>query len=204
MANVYAIRVHELDITSASRVRSFCESTGGSYVVARETDASRVHYQGWIRCDIKSQALRARLKKAFPECVGNKGYSLTAVKDFEKYSRYILKGTPEELAVVIAYYGIELNEETLASEHRAYWSTHSKPGKSNRGIVEEVEEWVKSQEWTDDRNKLYEVAERVCDTITARKRSLPLYYVRGVVNTLMYRNDANTRKEFLREVISKF
>lgn len=204
MAFEHAIRIHELDQTFRVRVLAFFKDINGSYVFARETDAARAHYQGWVRCDIKQQALRARLKKHFPECVGNKGYSISLVKDHEAYSRYILKGTKESRADIVCYCGIEITPDYLAAEHRAYWSTHDKPSKSNRSIVEEVEEWVRSQAWENIEEKKRDVARRICETITAHKKGLNSFYARSIYNTVMFRNSSNFQEDMINEIISKF
>lgn len=201
MANVYAIRVHELGGDFRGRVVSFVEATGGSYVVARETDATREHFQGWLRCDVKPQTLRVRFKKAFPECVGNKSYSISAVKDFDAYSRYVLKGTREEVAQVVCYRGIELSADYLQQQHRAYWSKAEKPGKSNRSLVEEVHEWVCEQSETVDRRT---IARRVCDTLAARKRGINTFYVRSIVNTVQWLTQYEAREIICDEISNKW
>lgn len=204
MAYEYAVRIHDLAADTVDRLRDFVKGVGGSYVFARETDATRAHFQGWIRCDVKPGTMRAKVRKAFPECVGNKGYAMPQVRDHEAYARYILKGTKEEIAHVVCYCGIDINEEFLQAEHRAYWSVHEKPSKSNRSICEDVEEWAKSQTWDDTWSKKEAVARRVCDTITARKKAMNLFYARGVYNTVMYRLDDPFRESFIQEIISKF
>lgn len=203
MAYLHAVRVHEIGDRALDRLTTLVRAIDGSYVFAKEVDATRVHYQGWIRCDVKPQALRVRLKKAFPECVGNKGYSLTAVKDEDAYKRYILKGTKEEMAQVVCHCGIEITSEYLAAEHRAYWSKAEKAGKSNRSVVEEVSEWVAAQEWPDVLSKEYAVAERVCDVITSKKKPLNMYYAEGVYNTVMYRASDEFKEIMIRKIISK-
>lgn len=203
MTNVYALRVHELADDFARRVTSFVQDAGGSYVVARETDANRVHFQGWLRSDIKPQALRARFKKAFPECVGNKGYSICAVKDFEAYSRYILKGTKETMADVVCYQGLEVTEQFLMNEHRAYWSRNEKAGKSNRSVIEEVHEWVIEQKCHRGVTRR-DIAEKVCNVMTARKKALNTFYVRGVVNTIAYLSDTTMKEIILDEIVNKY
>lgn len=205
MANVYAVRIHELADGSRDRLRVFTQGIDGSYIFAREVDATRAHYQGWVRCDVKPQALRARLKKTFPECVGNKGYSITQVKDFEAYSRYILKGTREEMAVIVAHCGIEVSDEFLASEHRAYWSTRAdRPERSNRAIVDEVEEWARAQAWDHVDEHVYDVAQKVADVITGKKKGLSVFYARSVVNTVMYRQSDAFKRDIIHEIISKY
>lgn len=203
MSNVYAIRIHELADDCRSRVIAFVQGCAGSHVVARETDANRIHYQGWLRCDIKPQALRVRLKKTFPECVGNKGYSISAVKDFEAYARYILKGTKDSMADVVSACGLEVNEEYLQNEHRAYWSRAEKPGKSNRSIVEEVHEWIVERKQTHDVCRR-DIAERVCEVLTSRKKPLNTFYVRSVVNTVAYLSDRDMREIILDEIVNKY
>lgn len=196
MANVYALRIHELADDSRRRVVALCESSGGSYVVARETDATRTHFQGWVRTDVKPQAFRARIKKAFPECVGNKGYSCATVRDFESYSRYILKGTKHAFAEVVCYSGLQVTEEYLASEHRAYWSKAEKPGKSNRSLLEEVHEWT-VEKMKDEEVSRRDIARRVCETLAARKRPINTFYVRGLSNTVQWLVDLQAREIIL-------
>lgn len=203
MSNVYALRIHELADDCRSRIASFVESSGGSYVVAREADANRIHYQGWLRCDVKPQALRARLKKAFPECVGNKGYSISNVKDFDAYSRYILKGTKDSMADVVCACGLEITSEYLQNEHRAYWSRAEKPGKSNRSLVEEVHEWVIERQRTQEVSRR-DIAERVCEAVTSRKKPLNTFYVRSVVNSVAYLSNRQMREIILDEIINKY
>lgn len=204
MATAYTVRIHELGDDTRRRLCDFLKSIDGSHVFARETDASRVHYQGWIRCDIKHQALRVRLKKAFPECVGNRAYSVGVVKDFQAYSRYILKGTREEMADVVSFKGIEfdLDQERLQNEHRAYWSSHGeKPGKSQGSIVKQVEEWYNTQGWDDIDERRREVARRVCDVITSHDKPLNLHYARYVYNSVMYRNSNAFRDGVVEKII---
>lgn len=208
MATAYTIRIHELADDTRSRLISFFEGLHQqydhqcSYAISRETDATRTHFQGWLRCGIKHQALRVRIKKAFPECVGNRAYSVGIVKDFEKYSRYILKGTREEVADVVTYHGIEINEQVIANEHRIYWSTHGeKPSKSQGAIVKQVEEWYQTQGWEDIEERRREVARRVCDVITSHDKPLNIHYARYVYNSVMYRNSNSFRDHVVEKII---
>lgn len=203
MANVYAIRIHDLADDFRRRVSSFFEGTGGSYVVARETDASRAHFQGWVRCDLKDQALRARLKKSFPECVGNKGYSISKVKDEEAYGRYILKGTKEAIADVVCFHGLTVTEEFLMNEHRAYWSRAEKPSKSNRSMIEEVHEWT-VEKMKEAHVSREDIARRICETLAARKKSISVFHVRGMTNTIEWLCDRDRQELILQEIVNKW
>jgi len=204
MSTVYTVRIHELGDDTRARVCDFLKSIDGSYVFARETDAARVHYQGWIRSDIKHQALRVRLKKAFPECVGNRAYSVGVVRDFQGYSRYILKGTREEMPDVVSFQGIEVNEEMIQNEHRAYWLSKSEViGKSQGAIVKQVEDWYNLQGWDDIDERRREVARRVCDVITSHDKPLNLHYARYVYNSVMYRSSNVFRDGVVEKIISE-
>lgn len=200
----YAVRIHEVTADIRERLLEFVKKVDGSYVFVRETDANRSHYQGWVRCDMKQQTFRVRLKKMFPDCVGNKGYSVSNIRDFEAYSTYILKGTREELPDVLCYSGIELTEQTIADAHRAYWSKAEKPSKSNKAIVEEVTDWALAQGWEGDMyQRQWDVAKQVCDTIVGKKKPLNMFYARGVFNSVMYRLDSGFSKGFISELLEK-
>lgn len=202
MAYVYAVRVHEVE-GSRARVVELCEKTGGSYVICRETDASRTHFQGWIRCELKDQALRKRLKAAFPEAVGNKGYSLTAVKDFEAYSRYVLKGTEKDIAEVVCHCGIDLSEDVLRREHKLYWDVHRKTaGKGNRAVVDEVVEWARAQ--AIPRHEMVDrVVERIAEVLVSRKKGCDVYRTTMYANNVLMLLDDSFKDSFCDEVKNK-
>ena len=207
-SNVYAVRVHELagDDTKR-RLLDLCEGLTGSYVFARETDAARTHFQGWVRTDIKPQAFRVRVKKAFPECKGNKGYSITAVKDFEAYQRYILKGADaDSLPDVVCFSGLELGPAQIKDAHAAYWEskTVKKPAKSQPGIVSQVREWADAQEWDDIDEHREDVARYVCDVITGANKPLNLSYARFVYNAVMYQRSGRFQKMFVDKIVSEY
>lgn len=120
----YALRIHKDGLTDdgVDRLRKWCDSCGGSYLVVIETEANRPHFQGYVHSEIKLQTLRVRLKTAFPECVGNNGYSLkTLRKDIESYRRYLLKGTKLSKPEVVMHYGIDLSPEFIESEWKKFW-----------------------------------------------------------------------------------
>lgn len=204
MANLHAVRIHELAGDIRSRVIALCKGVSGSYVVVRETEASRVHYQAWFRTDLSQPTFRARLKAAFPECVGNKGYSLTKVRDQEAYERYLMKGTREEMPDVVCYCGLQVDSDYISGHHRAYWSRAEKPGKSNRSLVEEVHEWyVERSQFTDVSRR--DIASRICETLAARKKSISVFHVRGMTNTVQWLSSSpGAREIILDEICNKY
>lgn len=202
MANIYALRIHEFDGTTRAKVQSFCAKAEGSYMCVRETDATRTHYQGWIRTDLKEQALRRRLKLAFPEAVGNKGYSLTNVKDYERYHAYILKGTKEVLPEIVCYSGIDMTPEDIEETHKRYWREHEKPVASNRSIMDEVLEWAKSQTWPERTARNRAVAERLIEATLIRKKPVNVFYLKGVLRTILGIIDHVYKDSLVDEILS--
>lgn len=205
---VYAVRIHEQPLANdpdgtRRRVRDFAQSVDDSYVFVRETDASRTHFQGWIRTTLKCQALRVRLKKAFPECVGNGAYSLRPCKDFDKYFNYILKGTPEHLPDVVCYSGIDLDAAEIQRRYDEYWETHedAPPARTQAGIVRNVFEWTLSHDWEDDAARRRGVALYVCDLITAQNKPLNLAYARYVFNAVMYKISGDFARWFIDKML---
>lgn len=204
MSNVFAVRIHDVSIDLDHCIRSFCQSIDGSYMFVRETDANRVHFQGFYRTDMKPATFRSRLRKAFPSNRGNKGYSCTCVKDFNAYVKYILKGMPGQLPEIVCHCGISITDEYVREMHEEYWKTHNKGRKTNLSLLDEIEEWVNVQKWDDVDVKRFDVAEKVCDVITQRKRGLNVFNARAYYNTVMYRQSERYRTSIIHEIISKY
>jgi len=200
----YALRLHSVSEDAQQRLKTLLSGIDGSYVMCKETDATRDHLQGWVRCGLQQQTLRKRVIKMFPECVGDKGYSLTKVRSMEDYGDYTLKGTEDSMPDVVAYCGIELTEQYIADAHRRYWSKKKKPGKSNKAVVEEVTDWALSQGWEGDMyQRRWDVAKQVCDVIVGKKKPLNAFYAKGVYNAVMYRLDGGFAKTFVEGIIDK-
>lgn len=195
MSNLFAIRIHDeclgTTVHGGDIVRKFLSSLDSSgYLVCRETEASRVHYQGWIRTDMKLQTLRVRIKKAFPDAVGNKGYSLRVVRDFlgsEKgvgYRDYCLKGTRDALAEVVASHAIDVTPEMLQEGHDRYWKVCGAKRSASQGtLVERVLAWAKSVSDVSHRD----IIQQTCTTIVDAGKPLMFHYVRGVVNSVLFK-----------------
>lgn len=195
MSNLFAIRIHDdclgTTVHGSDVLSKFLSTLGSSgYCVCRETEASRVHYQGWIRTDMKLQALRVRIKKAFPDAVGNKGYSLRVVRDFlgtEKgvgYRDYCLKGTRDALADVVAIYALDVTDEMKKEAHERYWRVcGQKRGASQGTLAERVYAWAHSV--TDVTHR--DIIEHTCNSIVESGKPLMFHYVRGVVNSVLFK-----------------
>lgn len=142
---VWAVRIHECDGVNDDSIAAFCCKLDGAYFMAKESEANRVHYQGWFVSKIKDVTLRARVKKAFPSVVGNNGYSLKPARESEKYMRYICKGTRDMLPLVICKKGIEYSEDWVKSQWEAFWQHEASEAyelkKSKQSVTEVI--WSK-------------------------------------------------------------
>lgn len=199
-SNVFAVRIHT-DGMGDDGLEVFRKMLptikNDGYVFALENDAARQHVQGWIRTESEQQALRIRIKRAFPGIVGNKKYSIAKVRDFEKYSEYVLKGTKSCLPHIVASHGLELGDAEVKEVHNRYWSRQKLVGSSQGSIVQEVYIWANSLEDVTRE----QVVVRTCEEITKRDKPLMVHYVRGVVNSVMFKL-GGSEKKYLIEYIN--
>lgn len=204
--NLYHIRITIHADDTLEKLNKFVQGIDGSYFFVREDDASNPHYHGWIRSDINMEALRKRLKKDFPECIGNKGYSLGSIRDFDDYQVYICKGTPEELPNVICYSGIQITPEYIKERYDKWWASKrsKKCSKTNRSIVDEVIEWVKLQDWPCVDEKRYEVVHQIVEIMIEKKKPINVFYLRNVRNVVMAATSNEFRQSLEAEINSKY
>lgn len=205
MVNSWAVRIHVdgMGDNGVDRLRELLRDVGSSdgYVFALETKANREHVQGWVRTELSQQTFRARIKRMFPGVVGNKGYSVRVVRDFDAYSDYVLKGTPTDVATVVAHHCVQMSDEYLAAAHRRYWSKHGSKSSSKTAIVEEVFCWANSFAEAPDRRS---IVERVCDVISGRNKPLMVPYVKGVVNSVMYKLDGTEKNRLIEYITDSY
>lgn len=200
MATIYAVRVHQCDGVTDERVQEFFRNLQASYVIARESDASRVHYQGWICTDMKDVTLRARIKKAFPECVGNNGYSLKPVKDTpEVYMRYCMKGTETQAPAIVCAQGLEWTLEWIAEQHTKFWSDERAKAyglkKSKMSVTETI--WSDVDNLSKERPvKVADVVRIILDNWVAVGKPFDSYTVKRLTNTIMSKYSVGFRRKF--------
>lgn len=203
--NSWALRIHldGMGDNGLDKLRELLRVVGSDgYVFALETDATRNHVQGWVRTELSQQAFRARIKRVYPGVVGNRGYSLSVIKDFDAYSDYVLKGTPTDVATVVAHHCVQMSDEYLAAAHRRYWSKHGTTKSSSKGaIVAEVYSWANSFAEAPDRMA---IIERVCDVLAERNKPLMVPYVKGVVNMVMYKLDGTEKKRLMQYIADSY
>lgn len=113
-----------LDGTASEKLIEFLDKDGGSYLVVRELEDSNPHFHAVVHSKRKLQAFRSAFVRAcVPPGGGNRAYSLTLVRDLDKYERYLCKGAAlEEEPQVVASNGLKYDASWIAETHERYWS----------------------------------------------------------------------------------
>lgn len=175
----YAIR---LDGNSSEKLVEFLEKDGGSYLVVKELEDSNPHYHVLLFSRRSIQALRMSFKRSVPEAAGNGAYSVAAVRDLEKYERYMMKGDSDaEMPVVVASKGIKYTAQWIEETHAAYWSRNQEVQEERREmkVHEAVLQACKEQQvlWS-NREKISELYIR---ELVARDKPINLFSIRSAV-----------------------
>lgn len=120
----YAIR---LDGTDYTKLKEYMDKDGGAYFIVREGGEENPHFHGLIYSVKKLPAFRSGFVRAVLDGAhGNGAYSLTKVKDLDKYERYMCKGESMETEPdVVATNGIQYTDEWVAGKHEEYWSVNA-------------------------------------------------------------------------------
>lgn len=129
---LYALRVDLATVTVAMLCAWLAKR--GSYFAVRETNdkEENPHCHAVLVCEEgKIKTLRTAFTRAFPDLKGNGSYSLTVVKDEDKYDRYMCKGAAEgELPDVVGRQGVKYTDSWIEEMNRQYWSLNFKSMKN--------------------------------------------------------------------------
>ena len=148
----YALRV---DVVPGLRPKlsEWLSGVAQGFICAREVEGDNEHVHLIIDSDRNIKQLRNSFTKKFPECCGNKGYSLKVCDDdFEAYIRYICKGASKESPPDIwCRQGLFYTEQMIVDSHSKYWVNHSALRENARkrirvedgNVVEQVEKEAK-------------------------------------------------------------
>lgn len=187
----YALRV---DCVEGLRCKlsKWCSEVGNGFICAfeKEGDNEHVHLILDSAKDIKQ--LRNSFTKKFPECTGNKGYSLKVCgDDFAAYIRYICKGVSSREAPVIWFHqGLDYSSQVIEEAHARYWVNNAalqeNAAKRKRvekeSVVEQVEKEAKSKGLKGmDR---VEVAKIYIRLFRDARKGINVFAARAVVNTV--------------------
>lgn len=117
----YAIR---LDAQDPQKLVEFLEKDGGAFYIVRELEDSNPHFHAYVHSKRKLPAFRSAFVRACLEGThGNGAYSITAVRDLDKYHRYCAKGaSAAEEPAVVQFSGIQFTPGFFAARHEEYWA----------------------------------------------------------------------------------
>lgn len=127
MVYYFALRVDLLAEVSLIALVGFVTKWSTSHVVVREAgdETGKDHIHALLVCDenCKLQSVRMDLRRKFPALTGNKAaYSLSEVKDLEKYERYLCKGaSADEQPRIVSTEGLRYDDMWKSDMHEAYW-----------------------------------------------------------------------------------
>lgn len=181
MAYKYALRTDK----EFEKVKAFVESKNVSGWAVREVAGdNNEHFHWYLETDLKAPAFRVALTRAVPELRGNAGYSLSEVKDVEKYHRYMAKGEAEGAGPNRAWsHGLLWTDEKLEELHAEYWMENRKLKKRKTGsVTDSVYDKCKADavRW-DDRRAITEIYIR---ELILRDKPINTFALKASVNLI--------------------
>lgn len=191
----HAFRIHESERATTETIKKWIREQDGTILVVRETDATRAHFQGYIRSPIKINTLRARIKKEFGAC-GNASYSVSKVKDTKLYLRYLLKGTKESAPDVLYSTGLEMTPEKMQELHTEYWTVSRETKKGSKSLVEEAFEFA---EMTEGVTSLT-LAQYLVSRCIQRKKPFDTFQLRRIKNVVMAARDERYKEMLVMDI----
>lgn len=123
-----------LDSSESADLVRFLSADGGAYIVVAEKLEENPHFHVYLRTTRKPNAVRVALKRAIPGLNGNGSYSVSVVRDVQRYYQYIMKGeSREEVPVVEAAHGMEhCSEDWRKVMHDAYWDENEETARRRK------------------------------------------------------------------------
>lgn len=180
MAYKFALRTDK----AFDEVKAFIVSKNITGWAVREVADQNEHWHWFLESDIKEASFRVLLKRAVPDLKGNGAYSVSAVKDVQKYERYMAKGETESVGPEVVWrHGLLHTVDRIDELHEEYWTENSRLKKRKKGsVMDEVLDLCRRQEvkW-DDRKKIFEIYLR---ELVARNKPINMYAVKSSVNTI--------------------
>jgi hypothetical protein len=177
----YAIRVHRMSDETLPKVSAWLSKECDSYVIAEEADASRVHFQGFVYSEKRVDTLSKSLVRAMPENKGNRGYSLRACKEFDRYKRYIMKGTETERPKVVLHQYVEYSAEWADKLWSDYWAENKRlknARKSKPLDLQVIADWAKQ-----NNASRRDIVDKVLES--KRGKAINIYQIVSTVNGVL-------------------
>lgn len=206
---IYCLRIHEDSLGELKLESVLQRLRNTSYCMCYETEGCvRPHFQGWLFSDLKSDQIRYQIKK-YTQLHGNEAYSLKVCASHEKfvgdkdtigYRDYCYKGTRSTLPIIHCKYGLEIHTtpEVVAECHAKYWRL-LRSGAGKGPIVRQLMEFAKFSERSHT-----DLIHECCRMIVEADRPLVPMYVRGVVNSVVWKLNGTARSKMFEYIKSLF
>jgi hypothetical protein len=175
-----AVRI-DRDLSGAKEYFSSKEMAGFG---VRECAGDNEHWHFYVETTIKPNSLRVLIKRACPTLVGNGAYSVSDVRDVDKYLRYIAKGESSGVMPEVVYQcGLLWTTEKIKELHDDYW-TENKEFKKRRtcGVMDFVLDRCRDEgiAW-DDRTA---IAEEYIKELVNRNKPINIFSIKSCVNLI--------------------
>jgi len=165
--------------------KAWAETMGfGGFCVRETVLGENEHWHWLLETDKKIQAVRTSLNRAIPALKGNGKYSLTEVKELDKYEKYMCKGESEGTGCEVAWKNSMLyTEEKIEELHVAYWTANRKLKKRTAGsMIDFVVDAAKTAEVAyGQREKLSKIYIR---ELGKRGKPINLFSIRSNLNSI--------------------
>lgn len=178
---MYALRTDQ----DFAVVKTWVETRGYAGFAVRElVDGGNEHWHWLLTTDEKISVVRTSFNRACPTLKGNGAYSLSVVKDVDKYERYMAKGDSEGVAPEVCWrYGLRYSDEKLEELHEAYWTENRKLKKRKTGsVIDNVIDICKAQNVNWERRD--KIGEIYIKQLVERSRPINLFAVKSSVNLI--------------------
>lgn len=192
-AVAYALRWDAGSDERDAAVLALLASDGGAHLVVLEGggEGENPHYHAVFHSVKKVAALRKSLQRALAGSGGNGSYSLTPVRDYAKYCRYICKGlSVDDEPLVIQAHGVQYDDPAyVEDQHVAYWEENAvlreEQAARVKPVFEAVFERVRREglRWDQDQR----IAAVWIEECVARGKSINTFAVRAQLNLLQCR-----------------
>jgi len=190
----YRLRLDEADGTYRSSLLALLRAVALSYLAVRETAAGEnPHFHVYFDSEQDIKNVRQRVRRAFPDAAGNKGYSLTAAdpEQVDAHLRYLCKGVSAEIGPdVVAHQGLRFTPENFQLWHEAFWvnraeidaARHRRKRLQSATIVERVEEICKHRNIRyNQREEILKVYLKLC---IDGKKAISIFAGKSIANTV--------------------
>lgn len=179
----YALR---LDSADSSKLVEFLQKDGGAFYIVRELEDSNPHFHAYVHSKRKLPAFRSAFVRACLDAArGNGAYSITAVRDLDKYHRYCSKGaSSSEEPSVVQFAGLQFTPEWFSARHEEYWATNAELNERRRALPvwESVLQACREAgtAWTDKRS----IALIYLRELASRDKPINIFSVRSCVSLI--------------------